>query len=382
MPGERNKTDRVDVVIIGAGVIGLAVAAEISSRRPGLGLVLVEKNETFGLETSSRNSEVIHSGIYYPPGSLKARLCVEGSALLYRFCDDHGINYTRCGKVIVAGSPAEEDSLDRLQETGAANGVDDLELLTAVELGALEPNIRAVSALYSPSTGVVDSHSLMACLEQVALQNSVLPAYCHCLESIEKLPHGYRLSLTIPDGSSDQLDTDYLVNCAGLQADRVASMAGINLEEASYKQYLCKGEYFSLPYSMCGMVSRLIYPPPLLELTGLGIHLTKTLDGRLRLGPNALYVEQEEYSVDPAHSEEFYRAVTAFIPFIKPGDPEPEMAGIRPKLSGPGQPFRDFEIKEESGRGLPGLVNLIGIESPGLTCALSIARLVADLVIK
>ncbi len=380
MPGTSKKIDQVDVVIIGAGVIGLAVAAEISSRCPNLTTALFEKNETFGRETSSRNSEVVHSGMYYPPGSLKARLCVEGAALLYRFCAKHGVVFNRCGKIVVAVNHGEEESLDQLLALGIANGVSNLKRLSAAEVNKLEPNIRAISALYSPATGVVNSHNLMSCLEQVALQNKVLPAYCHRLQALEKRPQGYRLTFVNPDGTSDQLDTSILVNCAGLQADFVAALAGINLEEAGYKQHLCKGEYFSLPYSRAAMVNRLIYPPPLHELTGLGIHVTKTLDGRLRLGPNTLYVDQEEYSVNPAHSRQFYEAVVSFLPFINQDDLEPEMAGIRPKLSGPGQPFRDYVIREESVRGLPGLINLLGIESPGLTCALSIARMVSDLI--
>ena len=373
--------EKVDVIIIGAGVIGLAAAAEISARQPGLSVVIMDKNEGFGLETSSRNSEVIHAGIYYPAGSLKARLCVEGKELLYRFCEEWAVPHNRCGKLIVAATPDEEASLNGLKESAAANGVVDLEELDRKQVNRLEPHVRATRALLSPSTGIINSHRLMACLEHVALQNGALPAYCHLVTSLESLPEGgYRVSFENPDGSSDSLACTYLVNCAGLQADRVAALAGIDTAAAGYRQHFCKGEYFSLPQSRANLVKRLVYPPPLHGLAGLGIHATITMDGRLRLGPNTVYVEEEDYRVDPAHGEDFYRAVKSFLPFVGPEDPEPEMAGIRPKLSGPGEDVRDFVIREETGRGLPGLINLVGIESPGLTSCLSIARLVNRLI--
>lgn len=378
------QVDKVEIAIVGAGVVGLALAAELSGRRPGGSLVLFEKNETFGRETSSRNSEVIHAGIYYPTGSLKARLCVEGRALMYDFCSNWGINYNRCGKLIVANNAQESASLDDLLSRATHNGVSDLQNLSKAQVKNLEPNIRADRALLSPSTGVVDSHGLMVRLEQNALQNGAMPAYRHTLIAIEPLSAGYRLFLTTPDGDTDVIDTEILINSAGLQSDHIAALVGIDTTAAGYRLYPCKGEYFSLPPSKAALVRHLIYPPPQYELTGLGIHVTKTIDGRLRLGPSTVYLKNDmagaDYSVDPAHAADFYQAVEPFLPFIDEADLEPEMAGIRPKLSGPGEPFRDFVIKEEKDRGLPGLINLIGIESPGLTAALSIARLVADLL--
>jgi len=372
--------DKTDILVVGAGVIGLAVAAELSARQPDLSVVLMERHESFGRETSSRNSEVIHAGIYYPAGTLKAKLCVEGNPLLYQFCQKWAIPHRRCGKIIVANSAEESASLDNLLDQALANGVIDLVELGFSQLNALEPNIRAARALLSPSTGIVDSHALMARLEQICLQNGVLPAYCHLVDLIEILSEGYRVHFKNPDGSSDTLDCRCLVNCAGLQAGRLAALAGIDPDRALYRLHLCKGEYFSLPRARASLINHLIYPPPLHELTGLGIHATKTLDGRLRLGPNAKYVTEEDYTVDPTCAGDFYRAARRFLPFIDQRDLEPEMAGIRPKLSGPGESFRDFVIQEESGRKLPGLVNLIGIESPGLTASLSIARLVARLI--
>lgn len=376
-----NTPERLDIVIIGAGVVGLAVAAELSSRYEDAMIALVEKRDTFGLETSSRNSEVIHAGIYYPTGSLKAKLCVEGKELLYDFCRQYNIPHRQIGKLIVANSVQEKISLESLQQQAIANGVFDLQELEQAEVSQLEPHITAKWALHSPSTGIINSHSLMNRLEQIALQNGVLIAYCHSLEAIERINGGYRLQLTNPDYSTDEIETTCLINCAGLYADSVTALAGIDIEQAGYRQHLCKGEYFSLPPAQASLVDHLVYPPPLAELTGLGIHLTKTLDGHLRLGPNTIYTEQpEDYTVNPENAAAFYQSAMPFLPFLDADDLEPEMAGIRPKLSGPGDPFRDFVIREESEKGLPDLINLIGIESPGLTSCLSIARLVATLI--
>jgi len=375
------KLPKVDVVVVGAGVVGLAVAAELSARKPARSVVLMEKHESFGRETSSRNSEIIHAGIYYPASSLKARLCVEGSPLLYSFCEKWNIAHHRLGKLIVANTPHEIASLDDLLAQAEANGVSNLEDLDSKQVARLEPMVRAERALLSPSTGIINTHSLMARLEQIALQNGASMAYCHHVHAVEPLSEGYRVCYENPDGTADTLDCRYLVNCAGLQADRLAAMAGIVIDEAGYHLHFCKGEYFSIPPGKAALVSRLIYPSPLHELTGLGIHATKTLDGRLKLGPNAIYTDDpEDYTVDPAHAPDFYNATRSFMPFIEPEDPEPDMAGIRPKLSGPGEPFSDFVIREESARGLPGMISLIGIESPGLTCCLSIARLVTTFI--
>lgn len=372
--------EKIDFVIVGAGVIGLAIAAELSSRNSDAMIALIEKHDTFGLETSSRNSEVIHAGIYYPTGSLKAKLCVEGKGLLYDFCRHYSIPHRQIGKLIVANSVEEKTSLESLRRQAIANGVTDLQELDQAEVSRLEPHVKARWALVSPSTGIIDSHALMNRLEQIALQNGVIIAYCHSLQAIEQVTGGYRLRLTNPDYSTDEIETACLVNCAGLAADQIATLAGIDIEQAGYRQHLCKGEYFSLPPAQASLVNHLVYPPPLAELTGLGIHLTKTLDGRLRLGPNTIYTDNpEDYTINPENAAAFYQSAKPFLPFLAAEDLEPEMAGIRPKLSGPGDPFRDFIIREESGKGLPGLVNLIGIESPGLTSCLSIARLVAAL---
>jgi L-2-hydroxyglutarate oxidase LhgO len=374
-------TVQFDLAIIGAGVIGLAIAAELTDRHPGRSIVLLEQHESFGRETSSRNSEIIHAGIYYPTGSLKAKLSVEGKELLYNFCTRYMIPHRRIGKLIVANSQEEEESLDALQRQALANGVTDLQLLDAGQVKSLEPQVRAQCAIFSPSTGIFDSNSLMARLEFLACQNGVLPAYCHRLTAVEKTAGGFLLTLELPDGKLDRLETSIVVNCAGLAADRIAAQAGIDIDQAGYRQRPCKGEYFSLPPAKAALVNHLVYPPPLANLAGLGIHATKTIDGRLRLGPNTIYTDQtEDYSIDSAHATDFYHSVKPFMPFVTEEDLEPEMAGFRPKLSGPGEPVRDFLIREESDRDLPGLINLIGIESPGLTACLGIARLVASLI--
>lgn len=369
--------DIVETIIIGAGVVGLATAAALAD----LGeTVVFERHESFGRETSSRNSEVIHAGIYYPPGSLKARLCREGRDLLYAYCSRRGLPHRRAGKLIVANSPAECASLDDLLTRARANGVTDLLDLDAAGAARLEPAVRARRALYSPSTGLVDSHAFMAALAADACEKGVLFAYCHHLLAIEPRRVGFRVTVRTPAGTLDTLNCRLLINSAGLEADSVAALAGIDTAEAGYRQYPCKGEYFSLPPARARLLRGLVYPPPLQELTGLGIHATKTLDGRLRLGPNALYDPAPDYTVDPARAGQFFEAVKPFLPFVEQEDLVPEMAGIRPKLSPPGGSFRDFVIREESDRGLPGLVNLLGIESPGLTASLAIARRVSELL--
>ncbi len=373
--------EKTSVMIIGAGIVGLAVAVELSQRLgAGTDIALLEAHDTFGQETSGRNSEVIHAGIYYPTGSLKAALCVEGKELVYSFCKQWDVAHQRVGKIVVATKQEEIGKLESLLEQARQNGVEDLVMLDKKELARLEPNVRADAGLLSPSTGIMDSHGLMARLEQLALQNNVFIAYRHKITEIECLGDGFKVLFTNPDGSPDSMSCEWLVNSAGLYASQVAQWAGINPVEAGYKLFPCKGEYFSLPYGKGKLVSRLIYPTHLEELKGLGVHLTKALDGRLRLGPNAFYVDKIDYAVNPEHVQEFYGAAKPFLPFLEQEDLTPEMAAIRPKLQGPGDPFRDFVIEHETERGLKGLINLIGIESPGLTSCFSIARKVADMI--
>jgi L-2-hydroxyglutarate oxidase LhgO len=342
--------------------------------------VVFEQHEKFGQETSSRNSEVIHAGIYYPAQSLKAKLCVEGNSLLYDFCKQWDLPCNRFGKLIVANSGEEIETLEDLWVRGKGNGVLDLRLLDGAQVSRLEPEINARAALYSPSTGVVDSHQLMKRLEWLAQKNNAILAYNHKVTEIEPGANRHTIGYHGPNGLKDEIQSSWIINSAGLQADHIAGLMGIDIDEADYRLFLCKGEYFQIPFPQSRLVSRLIYPPPYKDLRGLGIHVTKSLDGRIKLGPNAFYVDDQDYTVDPDHREMFYEGIKEYLPFLKPDDLQPDMAGIRPKLQAPDTPIRDFVVCHEKDRGLNGVINLIGIESPGLTSCLSLANMVADLI--
>ena len=372
--------EHTDIVIIGAGVVGLAIAAKIVEKYPDYQVIILERNEKYGQDTSSRNSEVIHSGIYYPEGSLKAELCVKGNELLYNFCDQYNVPYQKLGKLIIAIEEDDIGSLKDLATKAEINIVKNVDLLTPEEVKQMEPEISSRGALLIPSTGIIDSHTLMKRLEEIAMQKGAMFAYCHEVEEIESINNGYKVEFCNPDGSFDAISCTWLINSAGLYSDRIAEMLGIDIDKEGYRIHLCKGEYFSIVYSKGKLIKKLIYPPPLKELQGLGIHLTKNLDGRLRLGPNAFYIDQLDYTVNPDHVYEFFDSVKSFLPFLKLADLEPEMAGIRPKIQGPNEPVKDFIICHESARNLSGVINLIGIESPGLTCCLSIADKVSDII--
>lgn len=361
----------IDVVIIGAGVIGLATAREIAQEKKEI--FVFEKNHTFGLETSSRNSEVIHAGIYYPENSLKAKLCVEGKSLLYKLCDKHNIAYKKTGKIIVAANENEISWLEELYEQGGKNGVDDLVLLSRTELKKLEPNIEARAGLLSPSSGILDSYTLLKFLYSQAREKGGEFVFGTEVIGIERAGAKYKVQIKDRDGISAFV-AHAVVNCAGLNSDRIAQLAGIDIAKAGYKLHYCKGEYFNLDSKYRNVVSRLIYPAP--EQAGHGIHLKPGLDGRVLLGPSAHYIEAIDYAVDETQKQAFYNSAKRFLPFVELEDLAPESAGIRPKLQGPGEAFQDFVIAHEEKAGFPGLINLIGIESPGLTASLAIAQYV------
>ena len=365
----------VDIAIIGAGIIGLAIACEVA--RQGEGVFVFEKNHTFGLETSSRNSEVIHSGIYYPEDSLKARFCIEGKGLLYELCERHGISYKKLGKIILATEEDEVKQLDKIYQQGKRNGVEDLTFLSRTELNKLEPNIEGRAGLFSPSTGIIDSRSLLQFFYGQARERGVQFIFNSEVIGIEKTRTKYKVQIRDREGIAAFI-ARVVINAAGLNSDKVAQMLGIDIAQAGYQLHYCKGEYFSLSSKWRHLVSRLIYPPP--EQVGLGIHLTLALDGKVRLGPNARYVETIDYGVDETQKAAFYQAARKFLPYIELEDLEPEFAGIRPKLQAPGEAFRDFVIAHEERAGFPGLIDLIGIESPGLTASPAIARHVAKMV--
>jgi L-2-hydroxyglutarate oxidase LhgO len=365
----------IGVAIIGAGVIGLATAREIGQGEKEV--FVFEKNRTFGLETSSRNSEVIHAGIYYPEGSLKAKLCVEGKNLLYKLCDRYNIAHEKCGKIVVAADENEISWLEELYEQGRKNGVDDLVFLSRTEVKELEPNVEARAGLLSPSSGVFDVHNLLKFLYSQAREKGAEFVFGTEVIGIERAGAKYRVQIKDRDGIS-ALVAHVVVNCAGLNSDRIAQLAGIDIAKAGYKLHYCKGEYFSLDSKYRNLLSRLIYPTP--EQAGHGIHWRQALDGRVLLGPSAYYVEAIDYAVDERHKQYFYNSAKRFLPLVELEDLAPESAGIRPKLQGPGEAFRDFVIVREENAGFPGLINLIGIESPGLTASLAIARYVARIM--
>ena len=374
--GRTTISTEVDVAIIGAGIIGLAVASEIARQKAGV--FVFEKNYAFGLETSSRNSEVIHSGIYYPTDSLKARFCIEGKGLLYELCEQHGICYKKLGKIIVATEEDEVKQLEMLIKQGQKNGVEDLILLSGTELKKLEPKVEGRAGLLSPSTGIIDSHSLLQVYYNQASERGVKFVFNSEVIGIEKMGTKYKVQIKDREGISTFVACA-VINAAGLNSDQIARMSGINISQSGYQLHYCKGEYFSLSSKWRNVISRLVYPPP--EQAGLGIHLTLTLDGKVRLGPNAYYVETIDYGVDDSKKDVFYQAAKKFLPYIEFEDLEPEFAGIRPKLQSPGEAFRDFVVVHEDRVGFPGLINLIGIESPGLTASPAIARYVAKMVV-
>jgi len=369
--------DKIDITIIGAGAIGLAVAACVSAKDRSV--YILEKNDAFGRETSSRNSGVIHAGIYYPADSLKARLCVEGNRRLYQLCQNNGIPHNRLGKLIVATSEEEVLQLQSLMEKGRRNGAEGLRLLSRGQIRSLEPDVEGVAALFSPSTGIVDAHALMRYYLSESQDANAHLAFDTEVVGIERVKDGYKVS--VKDGSGRfNIVSAIVINCAGLNCDKIADMAGIHIDAAGYRLHYCRGEYFSVSGSKSKKIKHLIYPVPLPRVTGVGIHATLDIDGRMLLGPSAEYVDKVDYAIDDRNQRLFYESVKPFLPFVDYEDLAPEMVGIRPKLQGPGEDIRDFIIREEGNRGLPGFINLIGIESPGLTASPAIAESVAALV--
>jgi len=367
-----------DLVVVGAGVVGLACARSAAAR--GRSVILLERHERFGVETSSRNSEVVHAGLYYPPGSLKARLCVRGNRSLFAWCEAHDVPHRRTGKLIVAPTPDDEPALAEVLESARENGVTSLTELSGRQARAMEPHLRTSAALWSPDTGIVDSHRLMATLLAAAEEHGVTGAWRHRLEEAEPRAGGYRLRVAAPDGERTWIVARCVVNAAGLDADTVAALPGLDVEALGYRQHYARGHYFRVHPRRSALTSRLIYPTP--AAGGLGIHVTPDLAGSLRLGPDVEYLAErrQDYAVDPDLAVSFHASVARFLEGLSADDLSPDQAGIRPRLSGPGEGFRDFVIAEESAHGLPGWVNCIGIESPGLTAALEIGDMVAELL--
>jgi L-2-hydroxyglutarate oxidase LhgO len=364
--------EEVDCVVIGAGVVGLATARALALA--GREVLLLEACAAIGTQTSSRNSEVVHAGMYYATGSLKAQLCVRGNRLLYDYCAERGIGHQRCGKLIVATTPDQLTQLEAIRVRAVANGVTDLVFLDLSEVQLLEPALRCVGALHSPSTGIVDSHGLMLSLLADVEHAGGILALNSPLDQVECAQEAIKLIAS--DGT--RLSARTVVNAAGLQAPTLARrIAGLDPSHVP-QAFFAKGNYFTLAGR--SPFSHLIYPVP--EAAGLGVHLTLDLGGQARFGPDVQWVDSpDDTQVDSARGDAFYAEVRKYWPALPDGALQPAYAGIRPKISGPGDPARDFCIQGPKDHGIPGLVNLFGIESPGLTSCLAIADMVRDLLL-
>lgn len=365
-------TESVDCVVIGAGVIGLAVARKLA--QSGREVIVLEAAKTIGTETSSRNSEVIHAGIYYPQHSLKAHLCVLGREALYRYCQARHVPHRASGKLIVATSKAQVPVLQQLIEKAACNGVTDLHWLSPEQVHDMEPAIRCVAALRSPSSGIIDSHAFMLALQGDAEHAGALFAFLSPVKTGEIREEG--TALEVGGDEPMRLIARSVINCAGLHAAKVAnSLRGFSPKWVP-NYYYAKGNYYVLAGR--SPFRNLIYPVP--EQAGLGVHVTLDMGGQARFGPDVEWVDRIDYRVDPKRAESFYDAVRHYWPDLEDGDLQPGYAGIRPKLQAPGEPPVDFLIQGPADHGIGGLVHLFGIESPGLTASLAIADHVVSIL--
>lgn len=363
----------MDVLVVGAGVVGLACARALARR--GHAVVVAERERAIGSGVSSRSSEVIHAGLYYPAGSAKARHCVAGARALYAYCAERGVPHARCGKLVVATRDVEIAKLEAIRALGTANGAEGLVLLDGAEARALEPNLAAVAALLSPATGIVDSHALMHAFAADLEAAGGAVALGSAVERLERHAGAWRVRLA---GESEVLAFDAVIIAAALGAPALAAATEGYPAERLPRLVLAKGNYFSCRGRPA--FTRLIYPAPVDG--GLGTHLTLDLAGRMRFGPDVEWIEREDYAVDPARAEAFYASIRRYWPALPDGALLPDYAGIRPKLSGPGAPAEDFRIEGPAEHGLPRLVALYGVESPGLTAALSLAEEVADRLVR
>ncbi|HVN48458.1 MAG TPA: NAD(P)/FAD-dependent oxidoreductase [Bacteroidota bacterium] len=365
-----------EIIVIGGGVVGLAIAARLSQKHSRL--VLLEKNEHYGMETSSRNSEVIHGGMYYDPVSLKARLCVEGREELYAICKANDIAHKNITKIITATIPEEMPKLEKIYKTGIANGTP-LQFLDKQATLQLEPNIRTVGSLFSPRTGIISVHELMDYLYRTICSHGGIVQMRSPVVGIHSSSSGYEVTID-EHGNRSTFTSEIVINAAGLQCDVIAEMAGIDIDKENYRLNYVKGSYFAITPSKTNLVSRLVYPVPLNE--GLGVHSLMDLGGRMKFGPDVEYLDDRSlnYQVDETKRHAFAESIRRILPMIADEDIVPDMSGIRPKLQKKGAPARDFVIVHETERGLHGFVNLIGIESPGLTSSPAIARYVEELL--
>ncbi len=364
--------EEVKILVIGAGIVGLAIGERLSKEFDDV--VVVEKESSFGKHTSSRNSEVIHSGIYYPKDSLKAKLCVEGAELLYAFAEKNSIKYNKCGKLIVATTTEELSTLETLRSKGIENGVKDIKFLTQSEVNTIEPRVKATGALFVPSTGIVDTHSVMKQLESNIEDNDGFVIYDSEVIDIDYRDSFYYVTFS----NGEQFKSEFIINSSGLYSHEVGGLIGIDKENMN-RLYWCKGEYYK-DNSIKDM-KHLVYPVPDPNGIFLGIHLTINLNGEVRFGPNAYYVDELNYAIDESYKNDFYTAVSRYIDIDKE-KLHLDDCGIRPKLQGPNDCVKDFYIADQAEVGFPGFIHLTGIESPGLTSCLAIANEVFELVSK
>ncbi len=362
--------DKTQITIIGSGVCGLALSYALSKKYSDI--LVVERHDAFGRETSSRNSEVIHAGIYYPKDSLKAQLCARGKELLYEVCQKHNIPHQKIGKILVACNEKDSLTLSAIQQNALENQVCNLRFLNSRELATMAPTIRAHQALLSPDTGILDSHQLMNFLYLQSKNNGVTFAFNTTITEIQKTSSGYHVTVEESSKEIFSFQTEIVINAAGLSADKIAQLVGIDIKQNKYKIYYNKGQYFRIANPKKFSIKQLIYPTP--NATDLGIHITPDLAGGLRLGPDARYISDIDYQINPEDKKIFWASVNRFLASLKIDDLVEDTAGIRAKLQSPSEHFRDFVIKEESSLGFKNFINLIGIESPGLTSCLAIAE--------
>lgn len=369
--------EKVELTIIGAGVVGLAIASSLAES--GRNVVLLEKHDSFGQETSSRNSEVIHASIYYPQDYLKGKLCLQGNEMMYEICKSNNIPFMNNGKLIVATNKKEIDKLPQVLDTARKNGAKGVRIISEKEINKLEFNVVAKEAIYCPSSGVVDSHKLMQYFESNAINNGADILYGNEVVAIEKMNSAYKLAVHVVDGQKYDFETEILINAAGLNSGKISELAGIDIDKYHYRINYNKGIYFRVHSGLERFPKMLIYPVPF-DDGHVGVHTCPDLYGGMRIGPHDYWVDSIDYSVDISFQKFIYDSVKSFLPFLKQDELKPDTAGIHPKIQRQGEGMQDFIIRNEADKGLPNFINLVGIESPGLTSSPAIAKYITNII--